>query len=126
MANPNILTATSIYGKSICGTIEYDSSSGDPGSNADILTNPSGSGKVFKINNWTASSDETSYNIVAIFSLRKNGSYTKLLRKLLAAGEKVSYFSRENPFYLEENDTLVLHSSATTTGSYVVSYEEIS
>ena len=126
MANPNILTATSIYGKSLSAEIPYSSTYGNPGSGGIILENPSGSGKVLKVNNWTASNQSRSSNNITIFSLRKNGSYRSLLTVDIAAGEKVIFFNKENPYYLEENDSLVIHSPVTTRGTYVVSYEEIS
>ena len=123
MANPNILTATSIYGKSLSAEIPYSSTYGNPGSGGIILENPSGSGKVLKVNNWIATNPRTGSTFdITIFSLRKNGSYRSLVTASIAAGEKVIFFSKENPYYLEENDSLVIHSPVTTRGYYLVSY----
>lgn len=119
MANPNIVNVTSIYGKVVGQAITTSATA--------IVTNSSGSGKIYKINsliisniNGTAAADvtvdvyknqTTAYNLAFTISVPNDATLVLI--------------SKDTSIYLEENDSIRLTASANSYLHAVCSYEEI-
>ncbi len=119
MANPNIAILTDIRGKTAGLAVTTSAQA--------IVTNSSGSNKIFKINtliianvNGTASADVT----VDIF---KNQSTAFDLAFTVAVPNDATLvvISKDTQIYLEENDSLRITASANSHLEAICSYEEI-
>jgi hypothetical protein len=124
MANPNIITAVYIYGKTAYST---------PGAATPVtvLSNAENSNKVLKINSILVSNirtDSTSADCtVAIVDSSGSSPTTHYIKfdRPVAAGESLVVIDRSTAFYLEENRTISITSSQTDSLSFIVGYEEI-
>lgn len=117
MANPNIVNVSQIYGKTTCS---YTSGSG-----LTAIINDAGSGKVFKINNFSFTNTNTTAVTVTAF-LYENSTLKGQLASLVSVpGNAVLVvISKDNSIYLTEGQEIRVN---TTSGThYTVSYEEIS
>jgi len=124
MANPNIITAVYIYGKTAYST----PSAATP---ATILSNAESSNKVLKINSILVSNfrtDSTSADCTVAINVTVDGSSTTHYLKFetpIAGGESLTVSDRSTAFYLEENCTITVTSSESSSLSFMVGYEEI-
>jgi hypothetical protein len=117
MAAPNIVNVTTITGKTAVQAVGTSATA--------IVTNSSGSNKVFKINALYVSNVDgsTSADITAdVF--RSSTAYRIAFTITVPADASLDILSK--PIYLEEGDTLRLTASASGDLEAVCSYEEIS
>jgi hypothetical protein len=120
MANPNIASISNIYGKTVGLSITTSSTS--------ILTNSSGSNKIFKVNSLIVSNiDGTNSADVTAF-LRKNGSTDFYLAYTITvpADSTLVVISKDSGIFLEENDSIFLFASANSDLQAICSYEDYS
>ena len=127
MANPNVLTATSIYGKCVVQTISTIASA----QIVNVIQNLSGSGKLIKVTNINLTGLIQSSGGNGSFSLKANGFSIYQNASGGATQASFNYVSvadRNTSFYLTENQSLTMESSSTGAVNVTcfVSYEEIS
>ena len=123
MANPNIINATSILGKTVYDTDVATSASS-------LVSNASSSGKVIKVNSLIiANIDGTNSADITVTVRDAAGTTThSTLASTVAvpADATLIVVSRDTSLYLEENMSLYVASSAAGDLSATCSYEEIS
>jgi hypothetical protein len=124
MAAPNILAATSIYGRTQTTSLTTTSAT-------EILSNTDASGKVFKVNSIiVANTDGTnSADISVAYYTEDNlgGTPTELIQaKAVDANTNYVVLDKNTSLYLEENRSLGATASAGGDLKVTVSYEEIS
>jgi hypothetical protein len=119
MANPNIINATSIYGKSAglgLGTV-----------GSAIVSNPTSSGKIIKINTLTvANVDGTNAADLTAYVSKAGTNYMLAWTVSVPADATLVLISKDTSIYLEENSGLYLYASNTFDLHAFCSYEEIS
>lgn len=120
MANPNIVNVTTIQGK-VVGLLAGTSLTA-------LVTNPSSSNKILKINslivsniNGASAADIT----VDIFKNQTTGYYLAYTISVPADATLV-VISKDTSIYLEENDSIRIAASASNSLHAICSYEEIS
>lgn len=124
MAAPNMLTATSILGKSATVALSTTSPT-------EVLSNADASGKVLKVNLLTvANVDGTNAADVTIsFYSEDNigGTATEFIQlATISANERLVVIDKNAFVYLEENTSIGATASAADDLKIIVSYEEIS
>lgn len=117
MAAPNIVNVGTIIGK-VAGQAVGTSATA-------IVTNSSGSNKVFKINALYVSNITTSNGWVTI-DVFKNATTAFRVGYQITVPINATLDVISKPIYLEENDSIRLTANAVTTIEAVVSFEEIS
>jgi len=123
MAAPNLLAASSIYGRT--ATINLTTTSA-----TEVLSNTASSGKVFKVNTLIVSNiDGTNAAdiTVAVYSEDNIGGtpINIVQSKAVAAKTNLVVISRDTPIYLEEDRSIGATASAGGDLQVVASYEEI-
>ena len=123
MANPNIINATSIYGKTV-----FDADIAT--STSELLENAASSGKVLKINSLIiANIDGTNAAdiTVTIESASGGTTYSHLAKTIsVPADATLVVISKDTSIYLEEDRAIWIAASASGDLSATCSYEEIS
>lgn len=131
MAAPNIVNVTSIYGKTT-----YYTPSGTTA--VVLLTNASGSGKVYKINQIVAANVNGSSAVNATVSIYTNGgvaqgsapsggtAYPIASTIAVPALASLIVADKTTAIYLEEDRCISVTSGTANGITYSVSYEEIS
>lgn len=119
MAAPNIINVTTITGKTAVLAVTTSQSA--------IVTNSTGSNKVFKVGTLTvANIDGTNAaDITAVFK-RSSTDYALASTITVPADSSLVVISKENMVYLEEGDGIYCTASANGDLQAVCSYEEIS
>lgn len=119
MANPNIVNVTDIRGKTAVQNVGTSATA--------IVTNAASSNKVFKINSLIISNIDATLacDITARF-VRSATNYALASTVTIPADATLVIISKDNPIYLEEDDSITLLASATGDLQAVCSYEEIS
>ena len=118
MANPNIVTTSSIYGKTDVLAVSTSA--------ADITANAAASGKVLKINSLVLSNTTGSLAVdvdAAIF--RNSTSYFFVKSLSVPADSTAVVVGKENPLYLLEGDSIRLTAGDADSIHAICSYEEI-
>lgn len=119
MAAPNIVAVTTITGKTIGAALTTSS--------ADIVTNSSGSGKVFKVNVILVSNvDGTNNADVTLGFYDASSTTTFKLASTVTVPADASFDVLSKSIYLEEGDKITGLASANGDLEIIVSYEEIS
>ena len=117
MAAPNIVNVTTIIGKTAVQQVTTSATA--------IVTNSSGSNKVFKINAlYVANVDGTNAADISVALFRSSVSYEIAHTVSVPADTTLDVISKS--IYLEEGDELRLTASANSDLEAVCSYEEIS
>lgn len=117
MAAPNIVTTTTITGKTAVLAVTTSATA--------IVTNSAASNKVFKINAlYVANIDGVNSCDVTIDLFRSSTAYKIASTVAVPADTTLDVLSK--PIYLEEGDALRLTASANSDLEAVCSYEEIS
>jgi hypothetical protein len=123
MAAPNILSVTSITGKSV---------SSRPANTAtySILSNASGSNRVYKINSIICSNQNGASTVTAnvFYNTAANGAGANNALILFASVPALSTLvvsDKTTSFYLEENASITVSSGTSNGISFLVSYEDI-
>lgn len=119
MAAPNIVSVTTITGKTQGATVGTSAAS--------FVSNSSASGKVFKINSLVVSNVDGSSGADLTAYVRKNNSDNYHLAKTITVPAQATLvvISKDTSIYLEENDSIWLQASAASDLEAVCSYEEI-
>ena len=119
MAAPNILNTNTIIGKTAVQTVSTLATA--------IVTNSTGSNKVFKVNSLIVSNvDGTNASDVTVDVFRGGVSYKLASTITVPADATLVVISKETGIYLEEGDSIRLFASANNDLQAVCSYEEIS
>ncbi len=117
MAAPNIVNVTTIIGKTAVQQVTTSATA--------IVTNSSGSNKVFKINAlYIANVDGSNAAEISVALHRSSVSYEIAHTIAVPADATLDIISKS--IYLEEGDELRLTASANSDLEAVCSYEEIS
>lgn len=117
MAAPNIVNVTTIIGKTAVQQVTTSATA--------IVTNSSGSNKVFKINAlYVANVDGAAAADISVALFRSSVSYELAHTISVPADATLDVLSKA--IYLEEGDALRLTASANGDLEAVCSYEEIS
>ena len=120
MANPNIYNATDIRGKTVGLAVGTSA--------AAIVTNSSGSNKIFKINSLIVANIDGSAAADVTATVFKNQSteFNLTFTVSVPADSTLVVISKDTGIYLEENDSIRLTASAAGDLHAICSYEEIS
>lgn len=117
MANPNLITSTSIYSKASYIT---------PGTSAtNIVANASNSNTIVKVSTIMATNTWTSSIAVTVDVLRGATSWVICSNIVIPANSAVVLLNKEGILYLEEGDTLRALASTATYIKLFASYEII-
>ena len=119
MAAPNILNATSIYGKSVGAAL-------DTTLTTDILTCPSD--KVLKVKNITvANVDGTNDASATVYFYDSSATtrYALAYTVNVPADASLVVLGQDSPLYLEESDQIEAGASAASDLEIIISYEEL-
>jgi hypothetical protein len=117
MANPNIVGVTAIYGKTAVQQVANTATA--------IVTNSSGSNKIFKVNAlYVSNVDGTNAEEINVSVFRGSVSYHIVKTVAVPADSTLDVVSK--PIYLEEGDELRLVAGSSLRLEAVCSYEEIS
>lgn len=124
MAAPNIVSVTTITGKTAYATPSNTSENV-------LLANSASSGKVYKINSIIAANIDgtTAYDATVGINSAAAGSGTtyKLASTVsVPADASLIVIDKSTAFYLEEDKSIVVQSATGSKHTFTVSYEEIS
>ena len=123
MANPNIVSVASIYGKTV-----YDTDIAATA--ASLVSNAASSGKILKINSLIIANIDGTNSADITVTLRNSAggtTYSTLASTVaVPADATLIVISKDTSIYLEENMALYVQSSAAGDLSATCSYEEIS
>lgn len=123
MANPNIIDATNIYGKTVFDADIATSASA-------IVTNAASSGKILKINSLIIANIDGSSaaDITATIKNAAGNSTSSTIANTVSvpADATLVLISKDTSIYLEEDMSIHLAASASGDLSGTCSYEEIS
>ena len=118
MAAPNLVSVSSIYGKTKGAALGTSS--------ADILT--CASDKVYKVNSIIVSNVDgtNSFDATVVF-YDSSGTSNYHIAKLVTipAGASLVVLGKDSPIYLEESDKITAYASAASDGEIIISYEEM-
>lgn len=119
MAAPNIVNVSAIYGKTVGAAVTTSLTS--------VLTNSSGSNKVFKINSIIAANIDGINNADLSVTVYKNATTDYYLASTISvpADSTLVVASKDTPFYLEENDSIRALANANGDIHIIISYEEL-
>jgi hypothetical protein len=124
MSSPNIVNVTSIV-----GLTSYISIS-NVNTNNLLLSNSADSNKVIKVNTIMAVADGgTNVNVTVKLLNQASGvgsSISLATDMTVPAGASVVVVAKDNPFYLEEDKSLMVSASSANNADILISYEEIS
>ena len=123
MANPNIMSATAMYGKYAGANLATTSATA-------VLTNNANSGVLLKIVSVTAA-NKTMLNTtitLAVETPASSPTATYCIQNTVGVPARASMvlISKDVPVYLPENSRLTVTAGAANTVDIVCSYEEIS
>lgn len=118
MANPNIVNVTNIYGQTVAGDLSTTSL-------ATIVSNSSGSGKIFKVNSLIISNYNTISSPVNVAVTISDVIYPLANSILVSPNSSLIVVSKDTPIYLTENQLFYAYAEVNSTLSYICSYEEI-
>ena len=123
MANPNIVSVASIYGKTV-----YDTDIAATA--ASLVSNAASSGKIFKINSLIIANIDGTNSADITVTLRNaaGGTTYSTLASTIAVPNDATLvvISKDTAVYLEEDMSLYVLASAAGDLSATCSYEEIS
>jgi hypothetical protein len=117
MANPNILSATSIYGTTAGAALTTTTTN-------DILI--CGTNKLIKINTILVSNvDGTNNADATVYFYDNSGSARWAIASTVTvpAGSTLVVLGKDSPIYLEENDQIEAGASAASDLQIIISYE---
>jgi hypothetical protein len=123
MAAPNIVNVTSILGKTTYATLSTTGAT-------TILSNASGSNKVYKVNCILVANDDggTAADITITYNTGASGggSVFHLCRTVsVGADSTLVVLDKASSIYLEEDRSIVATASASNDLDVIISYEEI-
>lgn len=118
MANPNIVNVTTIYGNTAAQLATTTMTT--------IVSNPAGSGSIYKINNLVAANINTAaYSITAEFN--NSGSNAAIAKTIVVpAYASLVIIAKDSGIYLTENTSLQVLATANSALQCIASWEQIS
>lgn len=117
MANPNLTSATAIYGKTAVASVTTTPTA--------VVENASSSGKLLKVNFlMVANVDGSADADISVDIFRSSTSYSLIKTATVPVDSSLDLFSKV--LYLEEGDALRVSASADGDLQVVCSYEELS
>lgn len=123
MANPNIVSVASIYGKTV-----YDTDVSNTA--ASLVSNAASSGKILKINSLIIANIDGTNSADITVTLRNaagSSTYSTLASTIAVPNDAtLVVISKDTAIYLEEDMSLYVLASAAGDLSATCSYEEIS
>ena len=123
MANPNIVSVASIYGKTV-----YDTDIANTA--ASLVSNAASSGKILKINSLIIANIDGTNSADITVTLRNaagSSTYSTLASTIAVPNDAtLVVISKDTAIYLEEDMSLYVLASAAGDLSATCSYEEIS
>ena len=123
MANPNIVSVASIYGKTVYDTDVATSA-------ASLVSNAASSGKILKINSLIIANIDGTNSADITVTLRNaagSSTYSTLASTIAVPNDAtLVVISKDTAIYLEEDMSLYVLASAAGDLSATCSYEEIS
>lgn len=118
MANPNLASASSIFGRTDVLAATTTATA--------ITSNAAASGKVLKVNTLTLS-NKSAANVDATVDVFRGATAYKIAHAVsVPVGATLVVLAKENPMYLNEGDSLRVAASAASALDAVCSYEELS
>jgi hypothetical protein len=118
MANPNIVGVSVIYGNTAPLAVST--------TNTAIVSNPSSSNSVYKLNVLSVSNINTAAAAVSVM-FNRGGSNTYLIQNIpVSANSKLDIIGKDTMLYLLENDSVQLVASANSYIQAIASWEQIS
>jgi len=119
MANPNIVSVASIYGK-VAGLAVTTSATA-------IVSNASSSGKIYKVNSLIVSNVDGAANADVTVTVYKNQSTSFHIASTVTvpADATLVVISKDTSIYLEENDSIRLTANVNSDLEAVCSWDEI-
>ncbi len=118
MANPNIVNVTAIYGNTAAAALAT--------TNAAIVTNASGSGKIYKINSLYISNSQGTNAADVTIEHVAGATRTPLASTIsVAADSTLVLITKDTALYLMENQTLNGVANLVTHLNYLCSWDEI-
>lgn len=118
MAAPNLISATSIIGKTKADWV--------PSTLTAILTNPAASSQAWRINVLYVTNLSPSDQTVTVDLYRSSVSYKLASEIPVPVGNSLVVIAKDTSIYLEESDQLRITASSASVLQYVVSYEIMS
>ena len=117
MANPNLVAVTSIYGKSIQGTLTTTVTT-------DLLT--CASDKLIKVNSIIIANTDGTTRTVTMGVIKSGGSVVLFASTIsVPADSTLVLLDKNSSFYLQEGDILEGGAGANSVLTYTISYEEL-
>jgi len=118
MANPNIVNVTTIYGNTAALVVTQVTQN--------VVSNPSSSGYIYKINLLSVSNYSTN-NYTVTAELNIGGSNTYIARGIVVpANSSLSIIGKDTSIYLLENSSIQLSSTSNVAHQAICSWEQIS
>lgn len=118
MAAPNLLTSTTVTGKTALATLTTVT--------ANVITNSSSSNSVSKLNNIVLSNYSSSAVTANVMVNRSSTVYYVGGQVAIPANSTLVLLGKDTSLYLEEGDVLQANVSANTSVSMSASYELMS
>lgn len=119
MAEPNIINVISIVGKTDVLRITTTPT--------EITSNPINSNKVYKINSFLVSNNDTTTDYAINVGLYRNEELYDIAKNIIVPiGETVTVLSRDLGIYLQEGDSLRCVTTTSNKLTAICSYEIIS
>lgn len=124
MSAPNIVNVTSIIGKTNAISLTNTN-------NTELVSNASGSNKVFKINSLIISNVDGSLNIAVTVNFNNQDNIGGTNFELISTGSvpadsTLVVIDKTNQLYLEEDKSIGVQADVANKLKAIVSYEEIS
>jgi hypothetical protein len=118
MANPNVFVATSMQGKTAYSNVTT--------ALANVVVNPSSSGKSLRIVNLSLAGVDTVVSPNVTVGVVRNGITNYIVANItIPVKSTVIILGKENLLFLEEGDDLRIQASANSLCWATVAYEEI-
>jgi len=118
MAAPNILSITTVTGKTAVANVTSSSAS--------IVTNSSGSNQVYKINSLVVGNIDPANTIYLTAGIVRSSVLYKFASTIpVPANSSIVVVAKDSNFYLEEGDTLNILANANNGIHAICSYEII-
>jgi hypothetical protein len=123
MANPNILSASTITGHNAYGNLTT--------STVSLVSNAASSGKIFKVSSIIIANDDGTNSADVTINLNTSaagaGTDHAIYYQVSVPGKSsIQLIDRNGFFYVAEDDSITGSASANSDLNYFISYEEIS
>ena len=125
MANPNIVSVSTINGNTAVATLNNLSLTGGSAT-VNVISNAASSNKILKLNT-LALTNFTASNTTTYVSINRSGTQYYLAGYLLTPFFSTTFLtSKTESIYLMEGDTLQANTSVNNSISLIASFDEIS